>query len=43
MGRHMSVLSLFYRWAIAEDFAEVETFTYGRRGRCSPVLAGKYG
>ena len=27
-GRHMSVLSLFYRWAIAEDFAEAEPFTY---------------
>jgi site-specific recombinase XerD len=27
-GRHMSVLSLFYRWAIAEDYAEAEPFTY---------------
>ncbi|MGD9960480.1 tyrosine-type recombinase/integrase [Nocardioides sp.] len=27
-GRHMSVLSLFYRWAIAEGHAEAEPFTY---------------
>jgi site-specific recombinase XerD len=27
-GRHMSVLSLFYRWAIAEDYTEAEPFTY---------------
>jgi site-specific recombinase XerD len=27
-GRHMSVLSLFYRWAMAEGFAEAEPFTY---------------
>ena len=27
-GRHMSVLSLFYRWAIAERHAEAEPFTY---------------
>jgi hypothetical protein len=27
-GRHMSVLSLFYGWAIAEDYAEAESFTY---------------
>ena len=27
-GRHMSVLSSFYRWAIAEGHAEPEPFTY---------------
>lgn len=27
-ARHMSVLSLFYRWAIAEGHAEAEPFTY---------------
>jgi len=27
-GQHMSVLSLFYRWAIAEDLAQAEPFTY---------------
>jgi hypothetical protein len=27
-GRHMSVLSLFYRWALAEDYAQAEPFTY---------------
>jgi len=27
-GRHMSILSLFYRWAIAEGHAEAEPFTY---------------
>ena len=27
-GRHMSVLSIFYRWAIAEGHAEAEPFTY---------------
>jgi site-specific recombinase XerD len=27
-GRHMSVLSSFYRWAIAEGHAEAEPFTY---------------
>ncbi|GAA3516920.1 site-specific recombinase XerD [Streptosporangium album] len=27
-GQHMSVLSLFYRWAIAEGYAEAEPFTY---------------
>ncbi|MEV6228043.1 site-specific integrase [Saccharopolyspora shandongensis] len=27
-GQHMSILSLFYRWAIAEDHAEAEPFTY---------------
>jgi integrase len=27
-GQHMSILSLFYRWAIAEGHAEAEPFTY---------------
>jgi site-specific recombinase XerD len=27
-GQHMSILSLFYRWAIAEGFAAAEPFTY---------------
>jgi integrase len=27
-GQHMSVLSLFYRWAIAEGYAESEPFSY---------------
>lgn len=27
-GRHMSVLSVFYRWAIREGHAEAEPFTY---------------
>ena len=27
-GQHMSVLSLFYRWAMAEGHAEAEPFTY---------------
>ena len=27
-GRHMSVLSVFYRWAIAEGYATAEPFTY---------------
>ena len=27
-GRHMSILSSFYRWAIAEGHAEAEPFTY---------------
>jgi site-specific recombinase XerD len=27
-GQHMSVLSLFYRWAIAEGHSEAEPFTY---------------
>src|SRR5438128_707088 len=27
-GQHMSVLSLFYRWAIAEGHARAEPFTY---------------
>ena len=27
-GRHMSVLSLFYRWAIDEGYAQAEPFTY---------------
>ena len=27
-GRHMSVLSLFYGWALAEDYAQAEPFTY---------------
>lgn len=27
-GQHMSVLSLFYRWAIAEGHGEAEPFTY---------------
>jgi len=27
-GQHMSILSLFYRWAIGEGFAEAEPFTY---------------
>ena len=27
-GQHMSVLSLFYRWAIAEGHAPAEPFTY---------------
>ena len=27
-GRHMSVLSVFYRWAIAENYATAEPFTY---------------
>ncbi|MEU9031869.1 site-specific integrase [Streptomyces sp. NPDC048383] len=27
-GQHMSILSLFYRWAMAEDYAPAEPFTY---------------
>ena len=27
-GQHMSILSLFYRWAIGEGHAEAEPFTY---------------
>lgn len=27
-GRHMSVLSLFYRWAMDEGYAQAEPFTY---------------
>jgi site-specific recombinase XerD len=27
-GQHMSILSLFYRWAIAEEYAQAEPFTY---------------
>ena len=27
-GQHMSILSLFYRWAIAEGYAAAEPFTY---------------
>lgn len=27
-NRHMSVLSMFYRWAIAERYAQAEPFTY---------------
>jgi hypothetical protein len=27
-GRHMSILSLFYRWAIAEGYSTAEPFTY---------------
>jgi site-specific recombinase XerD len=27
-GRHMSILSVFYRWAMAEGLAEAEPFTY---------------
>jgi len=27
-GRHMSVLSVFYRWAIAENYATAQPFTY---------------
>jgi site-specific recombinase XerD len=27
-GQHMSVLSLFYRWAMAEGYAQAEPFTY---------------
>jgi integrase len=27
-GQHMSILSLFYRWAIAEGYATAEPFTY---------------
>ena len=27
-GRHMSILSLFYRWAMEEGHAEAEPFTY---------------
>lgn len=27
-GRHMSILSLFYRWAIAEGYTDAEPFTY---------------
>ncbi|MCZ4103571.1 site-specific integrase [Streptomyces sp. H39-C1] len=27
-GQHMSILSLFYRWAMAEDYAAAEPFTY---------------
>jgi len=27
-GRHMSILSLFYRWAMAEGHAEAEPFSY---------------
>jgi hypothetical protein len=31
-GRHVSVLSLFYRWALEEGYAQAEPFTY-RLGR----------
>ncbi|BCJ55064.1 hypothetical protein Asp14428_65390 [Actinoplanes sp. NBRC 14428] len=27
-GQHMSILSLFYRWAMAEGYASAEPFTY---------------
>ncbi|MEV6675117.1 site-specific integrase [Streptomyces sp. NPDC051162] len=27
-GQHMSILALFYRWAMAEDYASAEPFTY---------------
>ena len=27
-GQHMSVLSMFYRWALAEGYARAEPFTY---------------
>ena len=27
-GQHMSILSLFYRWALEEGYAEAEPFTY---------------
>ncbi|MDQ1058257.1 hypothetical protein QFZ23_002158 [Arthrobacter globiformis] len=27
-GQHMSILSLFYRWAIDEEYASAEPFTY---------------
>ncbi len=27
-GQHMSILSLFYRWAMEEGYAEAEPFTY---------------
>jgi hypothetical protein len=27
-GQHMSILSLFYRWAIDEGYASAEPFTY---------------
>ena len=27
-GRHMSILSLFYRWAMEEGHAQAEPFTY---------------
>jgi site-specific recombinase XerD len=27
-GQHMSILSLFYRWAITEGYAQAEPFTY---------------
>lgn len=39
-GRHMSVLSLFYRWAIAEGHAEAEPFTY-RTARARFAGAGR--
>jgi integrase family protein with SAM-like domain len=35
-GQHMSILSLFYRWAMAEGYASAEPFTTAPRGRCSP-------
>ncbi len=41
-GRHMSVLSLFYRWAIAEGHAEAEPFTYRSPATtCCPRRATK--
>ena len=35
-GRHMSILSLFYRWAMEEGHAEAEPFTV----RCQPIVLG---
>jgi site-specific recombinase XerD len=39
-GQHMSILSLFYRWAIEEGFAAAEPFTY-RSARAIFAGAGR--
>ncbi|MGW0804024.1 hypothetical protein [Nonomuraea sp. NPDC002799] len=42
-GRHLSVLSLFCRWAMAEGHAEAEPFTYRTARALFAGKAGKYG
>jgi len=37
-GQHMSVLSLFYRWAMGEGHAEAEPFTYRTARGVLPIL-----
>jgi len=42
-GQHMSIVSLFYRWAIEQGHAEAEPFTYRTARRCSTAQAGRCG